>query len=94
MGTYLLQAIYTGLKKLNVSDDHIHYEFFGRGSSLLKNESRENKGLIGDLDNQEAVMVRFEKSNKEVMWDPMRPSNDFQLLNIEASIRNLLLWGL
>ena len=65
-----MESIYKDLKKLNVPDHRIHYEFFGPGASLLKNEPGENPGLVGDLENQEAVTVRFEKSDKEVMWDP------------------------
>lgn len=69
-----MESIYQDLKKLNVPDDRIHYEFFGPGSSLLKNEPGGSKGLIGALENQSPVTVRFEKSDKEVEWDPSQGS--------------------
>lgn len=65
-----MEAIYDGLKKINVPDHRIHYEFFGPGASLVQNEPGENKGLIGELSNQGPVSVCFEKSGKEVEWEP------------------------
>ena len=65
-----MESIYDGLKKINVSDHRIHYEFFGPGASLLQNEPGEHKGLISDLANQGSVKVNFEKSGKEVDWEP------------------------
>ena len=64
-----MDAIYDALKKLNVPDDQIHYEFFGPGASLLQNAPGENRGLIGNFENQDPVSVHFEKSDKEVDWE-------------------------
>lgn len=64
-----MKSIYDGLKKVNVPDGRIHYEFFGPGVSLLNNPG-ENKALVGELENRQPVTVKFAKSDKQAIWDP------------------------
>ncbi len=65
-----MQSIYDGLKQLNIADERIHYEFFGPGATLLRENPGTSVGLVGDMENREPVQVRFAKSGKEAIWEP------------------------
>lgn len=67
-----LESLYEGLKDLNVADDRIHYEFFGRGATLLREQPGQTVGLAEDLQDREPVLVRFAKSDKHATWDPSK----------------------
>ena len=67
-----MEALYEGLKDLNVSDERIHYEFFGPGATLLREQPGITIGLAEDLAARAPVTVRFAKSATEAMWDPSK----------------------
>jgi ferredoxin-NADP reductase/predicted pyridoxine 5'-phosphate oxidase superfamily flavin-nucleotide-binding protein len=77
-----MESIYEGLKDLNVSDERIHYEFFGPGATLLKEEPGHSRGLVGDLENSAPVTVRFARSGTEAVWDPAKGT----LLDLAESV--------
>lgn len=68
--TPFMEALYEGLKELNVADDRIHYEFFGPGSTLLKESPGTSAGLVGELENSGPVTIRFARSGTEAVWEP------------------------
>ncbi len=67
-----MESLYEGLKDLNVSDERIHYEFFGPGATLLREHPGETVGLATDLSDRPPVQVRFEKSGSIATWDPSK----------------------
>jgi ferredoxin-NADP reductase len=68
-----MESLYEGLKELNVSDQRIHYEFFGAGATLLKEQPGKTVvGLAENLAHRQPVPVRFAKSGKRATWDPSR----------------------
>ena len=67
-----MESLYEGLKDLNVSDERIHYEFFGPGATLLREHPGETVGLATDLSDRTPVQVRFEKSGSMAIWDPSK----------------------
>lgn len=67
-----MKAIYAGLKELNVSDDRIHYEFFGPGTTLLEEEPGHSQGLPSDRRSMSPVPVNFARSGVVATWDPTR----------------------
>ena len=67
-----LQSLYEGLKDLNVADERIHYEFFGTGATLLRDEPGATVGLAEDLADRPPVNVRFARSEAEAIWDPTK----------------------
>jgi len=67
-----MESLYEGLKDLNVSDERIHYEFFGAGATLLREQPGRTVGLATDLAERTAVPVRFSKSQTAAIWDPSR----------------------
>ena len=67
-----LESLYEGLKDLNVADDRIHYEFFGPGATLLREQPGQTVGLAEDLQDREPVLVRFAKSGTQATWDPSK----------------------
>jgi len=67
-----MESLYEGLKELNVSDERIHYEFFGAGATLLREQPGETVGLAENLADRSPVPVRFAKSGTEAMWDPSK----------------------
>jgi ferredoxin-NADP reductase/predicted pyridoxine 5'-phosphate oxidase superfamily flavin-nucleotide-binding protein len=67
-----MQAMYEGLKNLNVADERIHYEFFGPGATLLREKPGLSDGLVGDVKDRQPVKVQFAKSGKEVTWEPSK----------------------
>ena len=77
-----MQAIYDGLKELNVSDDRIHYEFFGPGVTLLKENPGHSNGLVDDLTHSAPVSVQFANSGKEATWGPAQGT----LLDLAESV--------
>ncbi len=64
-----LESLYEGLKDLNVADNRIHYEFFGPGATLLREQPGQTIGLAEDLQDREPVLVRFAKSETQATWD-------------------------
>ena len=69
--TAFMQAMYSGLKSLNVVDDRIRYEFFGEGLSLHE-RGVEAKALGASLPDTGPVPVRFSRSDIETAWDPSK----------------------
>ena len=67
-----MQSLYQGLKQLNVADQRIHYEFFGPGTTLLQETAGTRSGLIGELEADGAVTVRFAQSEQQVSWEPTK----------------------
>jgi ferredoxin-NADP reductase len=67
-----LESLYEGLKDLNVADNRIHYEFFGPGATLLREQPGQTIGLAEDLQDREPVLVRFAKSETQATWDPSK----------------------
>lgn len=67
-----MQSLYQDLKHLSVSDQRIHYEFFGPGATLLQDAPGTSVGLVGDLENQAAVEVRFATSDQQATWEPSK----------------------
>ncbi len=65
-------AMYEGLKDLNVSDERIHYEFFGPGATLLREKPGMSDGLVGDVTDRPPIKVQFAKAGKEVTWEPSK----------------------
>jgi ferredoxin-NADP reductase len=67
-----MESLHAGLKNLNVSDDRIHYEFFGPGAAF---QTTTPAGLTADkLGELSPVAVVFERSGIETTWDPSRGS--------------------
>ncbi len=67
-----MESLYAGLKDLNVPDERIHYEFFGAGATLLKEQPGRSVGLAENLAERPPVPVRFAKSGKLATWDPSK----------------------
>ncbi len=67
-----MQSMYEGLKELNVADERIHYEFFGPGATLLREQPGESEGLVDMLTDAAPVTVKFAKAGLETVWDPSR----------------------
>ena len=70
--TPFMESLYEGLKDLNVADERIHYEFFGKGSTLKREQPGASIGLAGDLSHRDPVAVRFAKSDKQATWEPSK----------------------
>jgi ferredoxin-NADP reductase/predicted pyridoxine 5'-phosphate oxidase superfamily flavin-nucleotide-binding protein len=67
-------SIFDGLKSLNISDERIHYEFFGPGATLHKERPGSFESLVGELGDREPVTVQFARSGIEARWDPSKGS--------------------
>jgi hypothetical protein len=67
-----LESLYDGLKDLNVADERIHYEFFGPGATLLREEPGATVGLAEDLQDRPPIAVRFARSETDATWDPSK----------------------
>jgi ferredoxin-NADP reductase/predicted pyridoxine 5'-phosphate oxidase superfamily flavin-nucleotide-binding protein len=67
-----MQDMYQALKELNIADDRIHYEFFGPGATLLKEEPGRSDGLVGEAETRGPVEVTFLQSHKTATWDPSK----------------------
>ncbi len=67
-----MEQLYEGLKDLSVADARIHYEFFGKGSTLKREEPGEGIGLAEDLADREPVAVKFAKSDHQATWEPAK----------------------
>ncbi len=66
--TPFMASLYDGLKGLGIADERIHYEFFGKGTTLKKESSTQS--LIDALGDQQPVAVKFARSGIETTWDP------------------------
>ncbi len=67
-----MESLYDGLKGLNVSDERIHYEFFGPGASLHQERPSGFESLAAALGDREPVTVRLAHSDIEASWDPSK----------------------
>ena len=67
-----MESLYEGLKDLSVADERIHYEFFGAGVTLLREQPGITVGLAKDLADRSPITVRFAKSATEAIWDPTK----------------------
>jgi ferredoxin-NADP reductase len=67
-------SIFDGLKSLNISDERIHYEFFGPGTTLHKERPGSFESLAEELGDREPVTVQFARSGIEATWDPSKGS--------------------
>ena len=65
-----MESLYGALKSLNVTDERIHYEFFGPGATLHKESG--NGSLIDELGDQPPVAVQFARSGIKTTWDPSK----------------------
>ncbi len=63
-----MEVLYSGLRALNIGDDRIHYEFFGKGSSLL--EPRSASAVSASP--RGPVTVEFARSGIETRWEPAK----------------------
>jgi ferredoxin-NADP reductase/predicted pyridoxine 5'-phosphate oxidase superfamily flavin-nucleotide-binding protein/ferredoxin len=67
-----MESLHAGLKRLNVPDERIHYEFFGPGAAFQADKPADGmKEKSADLP---PVPVFFEGSGIETVWDPSRGS--------------------
>lgn len=67
-------GLFDGLKSLNVSEERIHYEFFGPGATLHKERPGGPESLAAEVGDREPVTVLFARSGIEATWDPSRGS--------------------
>lgn len=65
----LMQSMYDGLRRLNISDDHIHAEAFGP-SGLKRDPSVRLPTLPNKPTAQAPTRVVFMRSGKEALWEP------------------------
>ena len=66
-----MQAMYDGLKELNIPDNRIHYEFFGPGKNLREEDASSSDG-IALPEESPPVDVTFSKSGITTTWDASR----------------------
>ncbi len=64
-----IEAMYAGLKALNIADARLHYEFFGPGTSLQRERPSSVAVQPIPLD-MEPVPVRFARAGLSVLWNP------------------------
>ena len=69
-----MESLYEGLKSLNIADDRIHYEFFGPGAALHKEQPSGFESLVKPVGGRAPVPVRFARSGIEATWDPTKGS--------------------
>jgi len=69
-----MESLYDGLKSMNVADERIHYEFFGRGTVLRKERPGGFGSLTGRIGERAPIPVRFARSGIETMWDATKGS--------------------
>ena len=67
-----MESLYDGLKSLNVADERIHYEFFGRGATLHQERPSGFESLAEQLGDRAPVTVQFARSGIEATWDPTK----------------------
>lgn len=72
--TPFMGSVFDGLKSLNVSDERIHYEFFGLGATLHKERPGSFESLAKQLGDRAPVTVQFVRSGIEATWDPTKGS--------------------
>lgn len=61
-----MSAMYEGLRSLNIADERIHYEFFGKGKSLRQNTQQKSNSVAAA--SHDPVAVQFAQSGKEAVW--------------------------
>ncbi|MEN8133332.1 MAG: pyridoxamine 5'-phosphate oxidase family protein, partial [Pseudomonadota bacterium] len=69
-----MESLYDGLKALNIADERIHYEFFGPGATLHKEQPSGFVSLAEQLGDRAPVPVQFARSGIEATWDPTKGS--------------------
>lgn len=67
-----LESLYDGLKHLNVTDERIHYEFFGSGAKLHQEQSSGLESLAEPLGDRAPAAVQFARSGIDTIWDPTK----------------------
>ena len=70
--TPFMRSLYCGLLSLGMSEDRIHYEFFGPGS-MLAEESKPAGGLdspTAEVELAGGTQVTFARSGVTANWDP------------------------
>lgn len=67
-----METLYSDLKALNIADERIHYEFFGKGSSLLKPQPSGPNAGVDQTSPRAPVTVEFARSGVEARWEPSR----------------------
>ena len=67
-----MESLFDGLKSLNVADERIHYEFFGLGATLHKEQPSGFESLAEQLGDRVPVPVQFARSGIETLWDPTK----------------------
>ena len=70
--TAFMESLFDGLKSLNITDERIHYEFFGPGATLHKESLGSFKSLAEQLGDRAPVAVKFARSEIEATWDPSK----------------------
>ena len=68
-----IQALHSGLRSLNIADERIHYEFFGQGSTLQR-EQPSGFDSLSTLPDSEPVTVNFARSGISVEWNRSKGS--------------------
>jgi ferredoxin-NADP reductase len=68
-----IEALHSGLRALNISDERTHYEFFGQGSSLQRQRPSGADAQTTPA-NSGPVAVRFARSGISAVWDPSKGS--------------------
>ena len=69
-----MESLHNGLKSLNIEDKRIHYEYFGRGTTLPKENADDIESLAGQIGNSVPVPIRFARSGIETVWDHSKDS--------------------
>lgn len=69
-----MESVFDSLKSLNVSDDRIHYEFFGPGATLHRDQPGNSVSLAEALGDRLPVTVEFSRSGIKTTWDPTKGS--------------------
>lgn len=67
-----MKSLFHGLESLNISDERIHYEFFGRGATLHQRSSSGIEPLAPEIGERVPVAVRFARSGIEATWKPSK----------------------
>lgn len=69
-----MQSVFDGLTSLNIDEKRIHYEFFGDGSTLHKNQPQKLIAEAEAAPTTVPVPVRFAKSGIETVWEKSKGS--------------------
>ncbi|GJL73361.1 MAG: hypothetical protein NMNS01_25600 [Nitrosomonas sp.] len=67
-----MASLFDGLKSLNIADERIHYEFFGPGATLHKDQPSGFASLAEQFGDRAPIPIQFSHSGIEAMWDPTK----------------------